>query len=361
MVQTRTDVINYLIQRFGYKTYLEIGAQDGVNFSQINIPDDSKVSIDPDPASKATFRGTSDEFFLQNKKSFDIIFIDGLHEFSQAYKDIVNSLNWLSPYGIIVMHDCLPTSEGMQKVPRVEKVWTGDVWKAFVSFRNEPDIEMFTVNIDYGVGIITNGSIANPVFSKIKIDNLEFTWENFSKNKNDWMNVIEASDFERNLGFIEHSWNKADYITKGNANEFPPVTVAEHDEGQKFKSESLKECIIKFYLLINYLDQLRFKAKENQEIIKLITNKEFNSQFLNNVLELDLTTIPTDFPRIEQAGSQKDKDIVSVQRDMTRIEKEKFVLSLIARFVSENDYPIKSIRDKMNINLMLVFVIISAD
>ena len=53
------------------------------------------------------FEGTSDDFFLQNKRFFDIIYVDGSHEFSNVYKDAFNSFNVLNQNGIIIFDDFL--------------------------------------------------------------------------------------------------------------------------------------------------------------------------------------------------------------------------------------------------------------
>ena len=41
-------------------------------------------------------------------QKFDIIFIDGLHEYDQVKKDIVNSLKFIDEKGFILIHDLLP-------------------------------------------------------------------------------------------------------------------------------------------------------------------------------------------------------------------------------------------------------------
>ena len=73
----RWDVINSYIRKFGYKDYLEIGIESGV--CRDNVIAENKTTVDPDThANNPTFLMTSDEFFSQNKETFDIVFIDGL-------------------------------------------------------------------------------------------------------------------------------------------------------------------------------------------------------------------------------------------------------------------------------------------
>ena len=51
------------------------------------------------------FRETSDNFFINNKDKFDIIYIDGSHESIQVYKDINNAWNFLNIGGILICDD----------------------------------------------------------------------------------------------------------------------------------------------------------------------------------------------------------------------------------------------------------------
>ena len=153
---SRSNLINYLIGLYGYKSYLEIGVNDGANFERVNCA--YKVGVDPeDRYDKITFNVTSDEFFDQNKDNFDIIFIDGLHISGQVIKDIRNSLDVLNPKGTIVMHDCLPVVEIAQTPERQSDHWNGDVWKAFAHYRSDSSLTMFTVKTDQGLGVIKIG------------------------------------------------------------------------------------------------------------------------------------------------------------------------------------------------------------
>ena len=101
----RTDIINRLIEKHKYKSYLEIGIGDAVNYRLINCENKSNVdpcfdNYDSQATAMVINRCTSDEFFSKNTEKFDIIFIDGLHEYEQVYRDIINSLNALQQNAI---------------------------------------------------------------------------------------------------------------------------------------------------------------------------------------------------------------------------------------------------------------------
>lgn len=152
----RWDMLNYLIKLYNYSSYLEVGCAAGYNFNKINC--EYKLCVDPEKKFDGlTHNMTSDEFFEQNTRTFDLIFIDGLHESNQVKKDISNSLNILNPKGTIMMHDCLPLTYEEQTPERTQWNWTGDVWKAFAHYRQDEKLTMFTVDTDKGLGIIKKG------------------------------------------------------------------------------------------------------------------------------------------------------------------------------------------------------------
>lgn len=149
---TRWEIINAIIADRGYKSFLEIGTKYGETIKQVNVP--VKVSVDPDPRTGATFMMTSDEYFRDHRDRFDLVFVDGLHECGQAFRDVENALKILNKGGVIVMHDCHPQTEEMQEPYRGQFFWTGDVWKAFVQLRGVLAHEMYVIDQDFGCGII---------------------------------------------------------------------------------------------------------------------------------------------------------------------------------------------------------------
>ena len=147
---SRFEIIQKIIDKKKYKNYLEIGCHTDENFSKIKI--ENKVGVDP--VSGGTMKMTSDDFFKINKKSFDCIFIDGLHVYEQVQKDIINSIEVLNSNGIIILHDCLPNKIWNQIVPRIYGHWNGDVWRAIVEARTMENIDTYTCKADNGLGII---------------------------------------------------------------------------------------------------------------------------------------------------------------------------------------------------------------
>lgn len=204
---TRTDIINYLINKNNFTHYLEIGLDNPYsNFHYIKCA--TKLSVDPyfkedhgqfdtkltpelDELMSIylTHKMTSDEFFAQNVMKFDLIFIDGLHTKEQVARDIYNSLCALKPNGKIVVHDCLPLCEEHQLIPRCMQNWTGDVWKAIPELKVQ-NILYHTVDTDWGCCII-NKSHDIPKL----IDTFNYEWSDFEEHKQELMNIIDEKEF----------------------------------------------------------------------------------------------------------------------------------------------------------------------
>ena len=146
----RWDIINLLIQKYGYARYLEIGLHMGDTFDRVTAK--HRESVDP-VSLRATWKMTSDEFFKVNQHKFDIIFIDGNHECQQVLRDMTNARRCLLPGGTIVMHDCSPPNRHHESLSLC-----GTVWRAWAEWRMaEPNLYMIVVDADYGCGIIREG------------------------------------------------------------------------------------------------------------------------------------------------------------------------------------------------------------
>lgn len=185
----RVKLLQQIINKGGFKRYLEIGSYQG----QSLLPLRCKTKIAVDPAFKISnitkfkailknpsnlsnryFELKSEDFFEQKRDylkkdgKLDVIFIDGLHTFRASLLDVLNSLEHLAENGIIIMHDCFPPhrvaaiplgsfQDGKKKnVEGWTGEWCGDVWKTICYLReNHKDLlDVFVINTDYGLGVI---------------------------------------------------------------------------------------------------------------------------------------------------------------------------------------------------------------
>lgn len=195
-MRKRNDVIMYLIEKYGYKTYLEIGVGKGSNFRAIEC--ETKHCVDPNYAS--TYKMTSDKFFkmLDNKKDkrkYDIVFVDGDHSKRAVMRDVNNSLRYLSKGGIILIHDMNPFSERVaRKRPKPHiPTWYGDGFKVLMYHRaNSPNLFVRCIDTDCGIGVI------QPTDTKQQLARIDkYTYEAMDGDRKRTIGLISVDDFKR--------------------------------------------------------------------------------------------------------------------------------------------------------------------
>ena len=202
-LKTRYDVLNNIIHEYSYFSYLEIGVETGTTFKNIKLDMSKKVGVDPDPSYKADniVLKTSDDFFKDNTKTFDIIFIDGMHQLEYVYNDFFNAIKCLTQNGSIVIDDVLPMSEREQyKVPikhyydngilKYGEPWTGDVWKFvyFIFQHYQFDFSVYNFTSGYR-GMIHIYNFQNETIRDINTTNMIETMNTYDY-KNDYDKYI---------------------------------------------------------------------------------------------------------------------------------------------------------------------------
>ena len=149
----RIALVNYLVAKCGgYECkYLEIGCESNDLFD--SVYSHHKTGVDPE--SGGTHRMTSDDFFhVTKEKNFDVIFIDGLHEYQQVKRDAINALNIIKDGGWIAFHDFLPSSWKEHHIPRIQTDFTGDCWKLALELDKADGVDFRIVSIDHGIGLL---------------------------------------------------------------------------------------------------------------------------------------------------------------------------------------------------------------
>lgn len=219
----RAQLIQTLIDKYKFESYLEIGVRDGDVFFMINCA--KKVAVDPvyslnwkgqvkrvihEASGHILFTGTSDDFFnhvasgLLKVSTFDIVLIDGMHEFDYALRDIENSLKYLSSNGYIIVHDCNPITPEAAcsfqdwKARNFTGIWNGDVWKSIYYLSvNRPDLKVVVIDSDHGLGIISRSDRSNSGIEnakKLSFDTVAaMTFEELNTNRNAYLNLKDVS------------------------------------------------------------------------------------------------------------------------------------------------------------------------
>lgn len=167
-LNSRFQIINKLTTP--HLSYLEIGVEYGECMQNVHFT--NKIGVDPDPkfvsnnSNVVIAKLTSDEFFQRQSSNttFDVVFIDGMHQVEYFTKDLNNSIKHLSDNGLIFIDDIIPLNYHEQlKIPIKHKYengilkygenWTGDVWRVIYHILKhyKEHIQLFAVyhNIHY--------------------------------------------------------------------------------------------------------------------------------------------------------------------------------------------------------------------
>jgi hypothetical protein len=156
--------IGRLAAELGATTYLEIGVARGETFRRVTIP--RRTGVDPHfafdvdevvNAQTVVVTARSDDFFaaLDGDRTFDVVFLDGLHTFEQTYRDLCNVLLHAHRRSVILVDDTVPSDPwsaltDQERSYRLREIagladrpWHGDVYKVVAA------IHSFHPGLDY--------------------------------------------------------------------------------------------------------------------------------------------------------------------------------------------------------------------
>ncbi len=164
------EVINDLIQKNGFKSYIELGLRD-INATFNNVKCERKVSVDINPCG-ATYTMSTDDYFAGpgDKDSFDIYFHDASHFAPQVEADLENIFKRWGENSIIVIDDVNPESSFL-----LDETFCGSAWQIWIQLRKRDDLEM-RVFKGTRFGYIKKGT--QKPFLKTIIPTFEFLEEN---------------------------------------------------------------------------------------------------------------------------------------------------------------------------------------
>ncbi|MFM9106260.1 MAG: hypothetical protein ACKOWF_06135, partial [Chloroflexota bacterium] len=150
-------LLDYLHRELEPDGYLEIGVEHGQSLARSRA---ASGGVDPSPQITADiaagkpwvklFAQTSDSFFAEwsrdqifGGRNLELTFVDGLHLFEYALRDIMNAERWSSPDGLILVQDVIPDSLAAAGRTFNPGDWEGDVWRVIPALaRWRPDLQL---------------------------------------------------------------------------------------------------------------------------------------------------------------------------------------------------------------------------
>ena len=163
------EALDFVHTTVAPRTYVETGVSQGGSLA-FALPGTRAVGIDPKPKldrpiprSASIYPMTSDEFFERHDLSgllggpVDMAFIDGMHLFEYALRDLINIEQHCSPDSVLLVHDCYPPDEVTAARERTTRRWSGDVWKLVPCLREyRPELRLATLDVaPTGLAVIT--------------------------------------------------------------------------------------------------------------------------------------------------------------------------------------------------------------
>jgi hypothetical protein len=162
-------LLRFIHWRLLPRTYVEIGVFRGATLA-LARPETRVIGVDPDPrlarplgANATVLRETSDDFFartdlddLLGGDPVDLAFVDGMHLFEFALRDLMHLERLALPGSTVLVHDCYPADAESAARERTTSMWTGDVWKLVLILREyRPDLRVTTLGAaPSGLGVV---------------------------------------------------------------------------------------------------------------------------------------------------------------------------------------------------------------
>lgn len=193
-----SQIVRTLLEATAGRRCLEL-TTPGCGIGELAAPIHHVVSRDD----RATFEMDEVDFAASGlgEASYDVIFVDSVHEADRCLAAMEWALGRLAPRGAIVVHDTSPPSAWHARPAteyRFGTDWNGDVWKAVVRFRQRhPDMYIATVDTDWGCTVVQPWLPAQARLDPL--DGQELNWKQFEKNRSSWLNLVPVRRLRQDL------------------------------------------------------------------------------------------------------------------------------------------------------------------
>jgi len=217
-VGTKVEIINLLIGKYGFTSYLEIAAPTtGFLFGQVARQGlercDRIVYCCPpdfDDGERIVWRSETASLdaiaaeLVRAGRRYDIVFVDSHHTYECSARDLAFAFSLVSDRGLIVMHDAAPPALATTTPDFIAGDWTGQSYAALVDFLLlHPERPVYVVDIDWGVAVIGSAAGAPATAGEAASawrqlpDDYSTRFAFFEANRAALLNLCSVGDFLR--------------------------------------------------------------------------------------------------------------------------------------------------------------------
>lgn len=174
----KADIVSHLANIHGYTSYLEI-CTPSTGGSYRDVVERGRLRCrrlmyryqeDHDDALAVDFTSPSEDIagclrqIEADGLRFDVMLVDPWHLYETSLRDLRVTFDLLDDGGTLVVHDCLPPTAEMATLRVRPEAWCGVTYHAYVDFvTGRDDLTYYTVDTDYGCGVIRKGDAAPPM------------------------------------------------------------------------------------------------------------------------------------------------------------------------------------------------------
>ncbi len=174
------QILNRIHWNMKPETYVEIGVATGTSLCRA-LPETRAIGIDPAPRIEKTIQAQAKIYPLESDVFFErynlaeelgthilsLAFIDGLHIFEQALRDLINLEAYAQPDTVLLIHDCYPPTELSAAREAQTLYCCGDVWRMIPMLgKYRPELNVRVVPaFPSGLAIVTGLDCKSTVLS----------------------------------------------------------------------------------------------------------------------------------------------------------------------------------------------------
>ncbi len=210
-ISLKSELINWLGWQRRLGRYLEVATRTtGLQFARISPRVFAtihramyRLPPDYDDGMPITWRTESEdsrtilEPLLGLPDRYDIIFVDSFHTYDCSRRDLELALTLLAPEGILVVHDCRPTSPETAAPAFRRGQWVGVTYLAFLDLmRERPELDYCVVDMDHGCGVVWRQAEAAPQADRGRLETCDYhDWPTYFANQDELLRLVGIDGF----------------------------------------------------------------------------------------------------------------------------------------------------------------------